>query len=1185
MGKQLITTLLVILMIGTQAFAQSAVSGKVTDKAGEPIVGAGVLVKGTSSGTMTDLDGKFSLSGLNSNSVLVFSSIGYETQEITIGNQKVINVTLNDETEFLDDVVVVAYGTAKKRDLTGSMSSIKGDNIKAQNVSSISRALEGAAPGIQLSSVDGQPGVDMAIRVRGASSTTDGSAVALVVIDGVPAQTSNPLSTINPSDIESISVLKDAASTALYGSRGANGVILINTKKGRDGKTEVSFDTRIGWNSVGQFNMSNMKNASDIYEYAWLSIYNSYRYGVDGTGRPGVGADGIPYTNLQNPNCSHEEAAAFASQHLFDYANSNTSFQRNNLKNALVYDVPGARYVYTGGSGTSRSATMMDAYLVNTDGKLNPNAVYFLPDDCLYDNLFTSAFRQEYNASLKGGNEKLNYFASLGYDSDPSYIPTSSFDRYSGRVSLNAQPLKWLKFGSNIGYTRTKTNEMATRYGRNAGSGGGNVFRYVNGTSSLVSIYMLDENHNYVYDSEGNKLENVTNSTETYSPLGPTTGNAFGKGVHAEFDKNKNETIRSIFTTRSYAQVLFTKDLNLLVNFSYDSDNTDYLRYRAAGTYNGGVNGGLNKTLTNRFILNNQTLLNYSHDFKGGHHVDAMAGHEWNSDKYHSVLYVSGYELIPGWISAGNFIGRYTNGGTTLSGSPSWSQYEVNMESYIGRVNYNYDEKYYLSGSIRRDGSSKFMNNKWGTFGSVGASWVISKEGFMSATRSWLDFLKVRSSYGVLGNSNGIGSYTNHTWSYSATSYVSATNGTGVPAGYKLSSGSLVNDQLTWEKNKEFDLGLDFSVLNHRVSGAIDFYNHETPNAFYSANYSALAGSGNATLTQNAAVLRNRGLELELSVDIIRTNDMTLNFTTNGTHYRTTLVDVPDENIPDNTNLDLPQGTWQAGVGSFSASGTGGVSIGYLRGEGRDWYNIYLYKYAGVDKASGLPLYWHRVTNADLGLNDDGTARAAGYDHDGRYKDLKAGDNVRTLVSGDASLYEMGSATPDWIGGFNIRFNYKNFDISTQFAYQLGGKFYSTEYGNGLYKSGELNATSEQLSTDLIGDTFTADNTSAYFPMQWWNTSYYNGATFGSWKYTDMALFSASYIKCKNITIGYTLPKKILDAVKASAIRVYASADNLFYVSAKKGVDPSMSILGGFEVGQYVYPSMRTFSLGANITF
>ena len=1177
MFKRFMMVLLVALTFGWQAFAQSTITGKVVDESGEPVVGAYVLVKGTNSGTMTDFDGSYSLPNVKQGAVLVYSCIGYANQEIPVGSKGVVNVTMKNDTNYLDDVVVVAYGTARKKDLTGAMTAIKGENIAAQNVSTVSRALEGAAPGIQVTSVDGQPGLDMAIRVRGAASTIDGSATALVVIDGVPAQTSNPLSTINPSDIASVSVLKDAASTALYGSRGANGVILVTTKKGEgDGRAKVSFDARIGWNSVGQFAMSNMTKASDIYEFAWKSIYNSYRYGVDGTGNPQKDANGIPYTNFSNPNHSHQEAAEFASQHLFNYMNSETSFSRNTLRNALVYDIPGVNYEYTG-TGTNRSATMTGAYLVNPDGKINPNAKYFLQKENEYSSLFRNAFRQEYNVSLRGGSEKLNYFVSVGYDNDPSYIPTSAFDRYTGRASINAQPLKWLRIGTNIGYTRTKTNEMATRYGRNPGSAGGNVFRYVNGTSNLIPIYMLDENHNYVYDQEGKKLENISGGTETYSPLGPTVGNAFSKGVMDEFAHNKNETIRSIWTSRSYAQVIFCKDLNFLVNFNYDSDNTDYVRYRAAGTYNGGNYGALNKTLTNRFILNTQQLLNYSHDF-GDHHLDAMAGHEWNDDTYNSLLYVSSYELIRDWISAGNFIGRYTAEGTTLSGSPSWTQSILRMESYIGRLNYNYAEKYYLSGSLRADGSSKFVipENRWGLFGSVGAGWVISKEGFMDSTRGWLDLLKLRSSWGVLGNQNGISQYGNHTWAYAAQAYVQATNGVGKPDGYKLSSDALVNELLTWEKTREFDMGIDFSFLNHRINGAIDFYDHKTLNGFYNADYSVLAGSGNDKLQQNAAVLRNRGIELELSVDVVRTRDLTFNITTNGTHYRTVLIDVPDENIPDNTGLDLPEACWQAPVAAFSAAGTSGATaVGYLRGEGRDWYNLYIYKYAGVDKASGLPMYWHRVTEQDVTKND----------HGGRYASYKQGDNVKTLVSSDASLYEVGSVTPDWIGGFTFNFRYKNFDASAQFAYQLGGKFFSTEYGNGIYRSGNVTVTSEMPSTDLIGKTFGEDNLDAYFPIQWWNATYYDGATFGSWMYTDMALFSASYVKCKNISLGYTVPKSLLSKIKMSSMRVYASADNLFYVSAKKGVDPSMSLLGGFEVGQYVYPNMRTFSLGVNINF
>ena len=1179
MEKRLTMFLVSLLLCVGSALAQTKVSGTVlSQEDGQPIIGAAVKVVGTSTGLLTDVNGRFTVTLPAGKTQLEITYLGMEPQTVTAKNG--MRVFMKTDTKVVDEVIVVAFGTTKKSAFTGSATVMGSEELSKKTAANVANALVGSVPGLQMTQQSGAPGADSGnMFVRGITSM-ESSVDPLIIVDGAPYYSS--LTNINTDDIESVTVLKDAASAALYGAAGAAGVILVTTKKGEGGgRAQVSFDTRIGWNSVGQFAMSNMTKASDIYEFAWKSIYNSYRYGVDGTGNPKVGADGIPYTNFSNPNHTHEEAALFASQHLFNYMNSETSFSRNTLRNALVYDVPGMNLEFTG-TGTSRSATMIGAYLVNPDGKINPEAKYFLQKENEYSSLFSNAFRQEYNVSIRGGNEKLNYFVSLGYDEDPSYIPTSAFNRYTGRAAINAQPLKWLKIGTNIGYTRTKTNEMATRYGRNPGSAGGNVFRYVNGTSNLIPIYMLDENHNYVYDASGNKLENITNGTETYSPLGPTVGNAFGKGVMNEFAHNKNETIRSIWTSRSYAQVLFTKDLNFLVNFNYDSDDTDYNRYRAAGTYNGGTNGGLNQTLTNRFILNTQQMLNYSHDF-GDHHVDAMAGHEWNDDTYNSLLYVSGYELIPDWISAGNFIGRYTNGGTTLSGSPGWTQNILRMESYFGRLNYNYAEKYYLSGSLREDGSSKFVNDRWGLFGSVGAGWVISKERFMDSTNNWLDLLKIRSSWGVLGNQNGIGTYGNHTWTYKAQAYQETTNGTGIPDGYMLTSGGLVNEQLTWEKTQEFDLGLDFGFLNHRINGAIDFYDHKTLNGFYNADYSVLAGSGSPSLQQNAAVLRNRGFELEFSIDLVRTKDVTFNFTTNGTHYRTVLLDVPDENIPDNTGLDLPMGAWQAKVAAFSASGTGAVdatTVGYLRGEGRDWYNIYLYKYAGVDKESGLPMYWHRVTEKDITKDENGN-----YDHNGRYSSYQLGDNVKTLVSSDASLYEIGSATPDWIGGFTFNFRFKNFDASAQFAYQVGGKFFSTEYGNGIYRSGNVTVTSEMPSTDLIGKTFGEGNTDAYFPIQWWNATYYDGATFGSWKYTDMALFNASYVKCKNISIGYSVPKSLLSKINMSSLRFYASADNLFYVSAKKGVDPSMSILGGFEVGQYVYPNMRTFSLGLNINF
>jgi TonB-dependent SusC/RagA subfamily outer membrane receptor len=358
--------------------------------------------------------------------------------------------------------------------------------------------LEGAAPGLKVASGDGQPGQDMGIRVRGTSSANGNSSSALIVIDGVPAQNTNPLSNMNSSDIESITVLKDAASTALYGSRGANGVVLVTTKKGKSGQTRIGFDARWGWNSVGSFNTSGMKEASDYYEYYWKSIYNSYRYGVNGTGLPGVDANGYPYTNVHNPNYSHEQAAEFASQHLFNYvagaANSETNFTRNGLGNYMAYNVPGAIYTPVG-SGSTASATMTGAYLVGLDGKINPNAQYLYTDEDTYANqLLRTGFRQQYDISASGGTDKVKYYASLGYLDEPSYVRSSDFKRYTGRVSVDAELYKWLKIGANVSYAHTITNSMSTRYGRNPGAAQGNVMLYANGTHPVVSVWAREKN-------------------------------------------------------------------------------------------------------------------------------------------------------------------------------------------------------------------------------------------------------------------------------------------------------------------------------------------------------------------------------------------------------------------------------------------------------------------------------------------------------------------------------------------------------------------------------------------------------------------------------------------------------------------------------------------------------------------
>lgn len=1180
MGKRLITTLLVLLTIGVQAFAQSAVSGKVTDEAGEPCVGANVLIKGTTTGTMTDLDGNYSLTDVRKGAILVFSSIGYTSQEVRLGSSSVVNVVLKSDADFLNEVVIVGYGTAKRKDLTGSLTQIDNKLIASQNSSSATKALEGAVPGIVYASVDGQPGNDAGLRVRGLGSTNVGASNALVIIDGVPAQGDNPLSNMNQEDIASITVLKDAASTAIYGSRGANGVILVTTKRGDSGRTKISFQARAGWNTVGSYKVGQVDNAAGIYEYLWQSIYNSYRYGVNGAGPALNKETGEYYTNIGNPNVSHDAAAEFASQHLFNYIGLNDSFGRNMLGNYMAYNVPGATYT-PDGTGSSASSTMTGAYLVGTDGKINPNAS-LLYDDTYADALLKTGFRQQYDLSASGGSDKEDHYLSLGYLTDPSYVPNSRFERITGRANINVNLFKWLKVGANVGYTRSRTNYQGTYWAaRNSGSNQGNITRYVNGHTPIVPFYAHDAEGNYIYDKNGDKVRNYLYNS-TYSPLGQTGNNYGSTDIMYAMDNDIREDLTSTLNTRTYIEIPFLDHFTFRTDFAYDKINrTTTVYYNGTTGRAASMGGYFGKRMNDIEVMNLQHRLTYNQDF-GKHHVDAMALFEDSDWEQQTVNWGSADEFIPGFLAAGNFVGRYYGAGSAPT--PGYGHDIERMRSWLGRANYIFADKYYVSGSVRRDGSSKFRKeNRWGTFWSVGAGWRFTEESFMQDLRdSWLNNGKLRASYGVIGNQNGIGRYqTYRTWGYSTT-YQTTNNGQGKPTGdsYKLSMGGLVNTQLTWEETKTFDVGLDLTLFN-RIDLTFDWYNRVTGNSQFSQPVSYLA-MGQTTLPRNIAELTNRGIELDINADIIRTKDIRWNVAFNITHYTTKLTDLPDDAIPAHAE-GLPDGTWEDNQGSWASAGGSQQNANvYLRGIGRDWFNLYMYKYAGIDQSSGLPMYFHRVTEAD---------HAAG-----KYKDTEVGGSVKTTNYANASKYEVGSAIPTFQGGFNTSFSYKNFYVNAQFAYQIGGKFFSRNYAEYLY-----NVVDAQMyrmmfvSKDVKGNTWTPDNTGAGFPMQWYpagENSYFSGtsANGGNWSFTDESLFSASYLRLKNLTLGYNVSKSLLNKLRidkvVSNIKVFASSDNLFILSAAKAIDPTMSASGGYnDVDSYTFPNMRTYTIGINLDF
>lgn len=1180
MGKRFFTALLALLLIGVQAFAQSAVSGKVTDEAGEPCVGANVLIKGTTTGTMTDLDGNYSLTDVRKGAILVFSSIGYTSQEVRLGSSSVVNVVLKSDADFLNEVVIVGYGTAKRKDLTGSLTQIDNKLIASQNSSSATKALEGAVPGIVYASVDGQPGNDAGLRVRGLGSTNVGASNALVIIDGVPAQGDNPLSNMNQEDIASITVLKDAASTAIYGSRGANGVILVTTKRGDSGRTKISFQARAGWNTVGSYKAGQVDNAAGIYEYLWQSIYNSYRYGVNGAGPALNKETGEYYTNIGNPNVSHDAAAEFASQHLFNYIGLNDSFGRNMLGNYMAYNVPGATYT-PDGTGSSASSTMTGAYLVGTDGKINPNAS-LLYDDTYADALLKTGFRQQYDLSASGGSDKEDHYLSLGYLTDPSYVPNSRFERITGRANINVNLFKWLKVGANVGYTRSRTNYQGTYWAaRNSGSNQGNITRYVNGHTPIVPFYAHDAEGNYIYDKNGDRVRNYLYNS-TYSPLGQTGNNYGSTDIMYAMDNDIREDLTSTLNTRTYIEIPFLDHFTFRTDFAYDKINrTTTVYYNGTTGRAASMGGYFGKRMNDIEVMNLQHRLTYNQDF-GKHHVDAMALFEDSDWEQQTVNWGSADEFIPGFLAAGNFVGRYYGAGSAPT--PGYGHDIERMRSWLGRANYIFDDKYYVSGSVRRDGSSKFRKeNRWGTFWSVGAGWRFTEESFMQDLRdSWLNNGKLRASYGVIGNQNGIGRYqTYRTWGYSTT-YQTTNNGTGRPTGdsYKLSMGGLVNTQLTWEETKTFDVGLDLTLFN-RIDLTFDWYNRVTGNSQFNQPVSYLA-MGQTTLPRNIAELTNRGIELDINADIIRTKDIRWNVAFNITHYTTKLTDLPDDAIPAHAE-GLPDGTWEDNQGSWASAGGSQQNANvYLRGIGRDWFNLYMYKYAGIDQSSGLPMYFHRVTEAD---------HAAG-----KYKDTEVGGSVKTTNYANASKYEVGSAIPTFQGGFNTSFSYKNFYVNAQFAYQIGGKFFSRNYAEYLY-----NVVDAQMyrmmfvSKDVKGNTWTPDNTGAGFPMQWYpagENSYFSGtsANGGNWSFTDESLFSASYLRLKNLTLGYNVSKSLLNKLRidkvVSNIKVFASSDNLFILSAAKAIDPTMSASGGYnDVDSYTFPNMRTYTIGINLDF
>jgi TonB-linked SusC/RagA family outer membrane protein len=1081
------------------------ISGQLIDsESKEPINGASISVKNTRQGTTTTATGQFTLSNVPESAIIVISSVGFTPLEVPVSQLIAIpndgalplgdNTILKSGASFtfqlkalpaaLNEVVVLAFGQAKRKDLTGSVSTMTGATISQQHVSTVSRALEGMVSGVQLSTSSGQPGSESAIRIRGLGSLSAGSD-PLIVIDGVPSNV--PLASLNPADIENLVVSKDAASNSLYGSRASNGVILVTTKKGAKGKTKINFDVRLGQNSQGVPDFDIVKDPKEYYELVWKGIYNYVRFSNEA---------GAPHLN-------DADARQYASNNLFT-ATGSTLQPTNALGNYMLYKIP---------DGT----TLIDP----ATGKLRSDAKRLYYDDW-NDYFIKKSFSQQYNVSLSGGNEKTDYFLSAGYMSDPSYVMASDFNRYNARLKVNTTITNWLKGGMNIAYTRRYSN--APNY--SGGTVNTNVFLFKDFFAPTWPIFAHGEDGSVKRDALGRIMYDL-GTGETYSPLGATRRTTFpGYSPAVYFDKDLNELTSDDFSSRAFLEATVLKNFRVRLDFSLDNTYSNSRVYgnNESGSAARDYQGTIQNVWSKQMYLNTVQTINYTREI-GLHNIDVLAGHEYRWVRRDNMNGLKSLMFAPDNPDLTNAIRIMS-----LTGNGSSEA----LEGYLSRLAYNYNSKYFLTASIRTDGSSNFRYDKWGTFWSVGGAWRISQESFMNKTSKWLTELKVRASYGTLGNQNvGANRWTDI--------YGISNAGTLDNPLLAIAQQSWGNPALTWESNNIVDAGIDFRLFD-RIYGTVDYFRRKTIDMIWAKPLPA--STGQPSKLENVASLLNTGYEIELGMDVIRNKDWNWTVSLRASNYKNKLLEIPP------------------GVGTKALNGNYEEG-NFLRGEGKDYYNLYMYKYAGVDKATGEGMLYKQLRATDnLAL----------------YPGKKVGDIV-TTKGNDATKFEVGSAAPDLVGGFNTNLQYKDFDLSVLTSWQIGGKTISLTYQN--------------LTTQKIGgihrdlaNGWSPENPDSNVPMYMSaGQSYFNRPVGGAaGQYSDWSLFDASYLAIRNITLGYRLPQHIAAKNGIEAARIFFSVDNLHLFSAKKGLDPRQSFDGGTTLAAFGFPQTRTITFGINLT-
>ena len=820
-----------LLALG-QVLAQSqTISGTVRNADdGEPIIGASVQVKGTSKGTITDVDGKFSIA-VDPNSVLVVSFIGMTSQEVAAKDGVVIN--LSEDTKVLDEVMVVGYGTATRAQFVGSAKEVKGDELTNQARSNVTNALQGKMAGVQVVNGSGQPGSGASIRIRGTGSINGGT-TPLYIVDGAPFEGS--INSISSYDIASITVLKDAAATAIYGARGANGVVLITTKNGsKNTKFEVNVDAKWGTNQREVPNYNVMTDPAMYYETAYKALYNS------------------------------QIVAGLSSTAAYDYADANITGKNMAGTGYLVYNVPAGEL------------------LIGRNFKLNPHATlgysdgqyYYTPDSWEANTLNTNNLRHEYNVNISGGNADTQFFISAGYLSDPGIINGSSFERFTTRARIESQIKKWLKADASFAYSHTNTRNPG--YQTSWGSTG-NVFYAMDRMAPIYPFFTRDANGNIRKDDKGYTIYDTGNNTnQTRSGSAPRGNNAINLYI------DDNQAVMDNFQGTMGLTITPVEGLNVSARVTPNVINVR--EHSLANPFYNDISGGGSVAMeyTRAFTLDQQYLISYKRRFAQEHNLEILAGWEEYWYRTQGMSGSNDHLFNP-------FIAELSNayGELPTSNNLSSSTLDFKTAGFLARVQYDLMDRYFLNATYRYEGSSRFSaNSRWGHFGLVGVAWLISREGFMD-TADWVDELKLKASWGTQGNDqigSGVGAYITYLDFYN----ISYNAETGEFSKVLALKG---NPDLTWEKQMLSNVGLEFDFLKSRLGGSIEYFNRTNKDMLFSLSMPPSAGF--ASLRQNVGTIANNGLEVELYGVLVKTRNIEWEINANLTYIKSKVVSLPD---------------------------------------------------------------------------------------------------------------------------------------------------------------------------------------------------------------------------------------------------------------------------------------------------